>query len=130
MRFVLIQTYVQGTNLRIGEEGGGSHMKMFPGEGLATQQREFWIRGWAWRKTGARQVEQLLPSCPGTPVQGPGNLAPAQGGDFTLDTALPLWPSGAGYPVGTDKAFCKPAELPAASFSTSPHTIVYQLETI
>lgn len=60
---------------------------MFP-EGLAAQQREFWIGGWAWRKTGARQVDWLLPSCPRTPVQGLGSLAPAQGGDFTWDAAL------------------------------------------
>lgn len=35
---------------------------MFPGENLAAQQREFWIKGLAWRRAGAKQVEKLLHS--------------------------------------------------------------------
>ena len=92
--------------------------------------REFWIRRWACRKTGAKQVEQLPPSCPGTPVQSSGNLVPAQGGDCTWDVTHPLRPSGAAYMLGRDKEFCKPAGLPAASSCISPHSIVYPLKTI
>lgn len=47
--------------------------EVFPGEGPAAN-REFWIKGQARRKAGAR----LLNSGPGTPVKGSKSLAPAQ----------------------------------------------------
>lgn len=69
----------------------------------------------------------LLPwdtcSRPGKPSAGPGRR-------LHLGRCTPLWPSGAGYMLGRDKASCKPAELPAARSSMTPHAIVNQLKTI
>lgn len=67
-------------------------------------------------------MEQLPPSCPGTPVQGPGSLEQAQGGATVAFRAR--------YLLGRDKEFCKPAELPAPSTRISPPTIVDQLKTL
>ena len=54
---------------------------MFPEEGLATTERiSGWGEGRAWKKAGARQVDQLPHSCPGTPKQGQQSLAPPREG--------------------------------------------------
>lgn len=76
-------------------------------------------------------MDWLLPSCPGTPVQGLGRKpSGGPGRGLHLGRCTPLWPSGAGYMLGRDKASCKPAERPAARSSMTPHAIVNQLKTI
>lgn len=60
-----------------------------------------------------RQVNQLLHSCPGTPDQGQQSLAPL--GRGLHPDACSHCAFRAGCSLGRGQAFCKQAELPAAS---------------